>query len=371
MIKILFVCHGNICRSPMAEFIMKDLTAKMNLTTKFEIASAATSTEEIGNSVHPGTTRKLKEYGISTAGKYARQMTRSDYKKFDYIIGMDRYNIENILRISGGDLEGKVYKLLDFTERGGDIADPWYTGDFNRTYQDVFEGCSALLKRVMVKMKKAVVFDMDGVLIDSEQLVIKSWKRVAEKYGGPLQEHIEEVCIKSLGTNSEETKRIFKAQFGEDFPYDAYKKEASAGYHEMVDTEGLPVKAGVFELLNYLKKIGFRIGLASSTRTEVVIAEMKMIGAFPYFDVIVGGDMPKAGKPEPDIYWMACEMLGIEPEEAYAIEDSYNGIRSAYRAGLSPIMTPDLVAPNEEMRRLAYSIQKSLLDVREFLMQNH
>ena len=146
MKKILFVCHGNICRSPMAEFVMKDLVQKAGLADHFYIESAATSTEEIGNEVYPPAKRKLAEHGISCKGKKARQMTRSDYQRFDLLIGMDDWNIRNMTRIAGGDPEGKIHKLLDYTARKGDVADPWYTGDFDATWRDVTEGCGELLK---------------------------------------------------------------------------------------------------------------------------------------------------------------------------------------------------------------------------------
>ena len=149
MIKILFVCHGNICRSPMAEFVMKDMVRKAGAEKDFYIASAATSTEEIGNPVHHGTRRKLKEFGISTDGKYAVQLRRDDYEKYDYLIGMEHMNIRNMLRITGGDPEKKICRLLDFTDAPGDIADPWYTGDFETTYKDVVKGCQALLAKLV------------------------------------------------------------------------------------------------------------------------------------------------------------------------------------------------------------------------------
>ena len=145
MIKVLFLCHGNICRSPMAEFVMKDLVAKQGLSAQFYIASAATSTEEIGNGVHYGTRRILKEHSIPCFGKTAVRLEPGDYKKYDYLIGMDQWNIKNMLRILGSDPEHKVSRLLDFTDHPGDIADPWYTGDFDLTYQDIREGCEALL----------------------------------------------------------------------------------------------------------------------------------------------------------------------------------------------------------------------------------
>ena len=146
MIKVLFICHGNICRSPMAEFLFKDLVARRGLADQFEIASAATSREEIGNPVHWGTREKLRECGISVAGKYAVQMTRADYKKYDYLLGMDQYNIRNMSRIVGSDPEGKIRRLLDFTDHPRDIADPWYTGNFDATYRDIMEGLEAFLR---------------------------------------------------------------------------------------------------------------------------------------------------------------------------------------------------------------------------------
>ena len=147
MKRILFVCHGNICRSPMAEFVMKDLVGKAGLKDDYYIESAATSTEEIGNEVYPPARRKLAEHGISAKGKTARQLTRRDYDRFDLLIGMDTWNIRNMNRMCGGDPQGKIHKLMDYTRRPGDVADPWYTGDFETTWQDVLEGCQCLLEQ--------------------------------------------------------------------------------------------------------------------------------------------------------------------------------------------------------------------------------
>ena len=146
MIKILFVCHGNICRSPMAEFVMKDLVEKAGLKDRFHIESAATSTEEIGNPVYPPARRKLAEYGISCAGHAARQLTRKDYDQFDWLIGMDFANLRNMRRMCGGDEQEKIHLLMDYTHRPGEVADPWYTGNFEATWQDVREGCEGLLQ---------------------------------------------------------------------------------------------------------------------------------------------------------------------------------------------------------------------------------
>ena len=147
MIKIMFVCHGNICRSPMAEFVMRDIIKKAGLNEKIHIASSATSREEIGNPVHPGTRKKLAEYGLSVDGKTAIQITKEDYKNYDYIIVMDSFNLRNLQRIIGSDIEKKVYMLLDFAD-GGDIADPWYTGNFDRTYDDILKGCKGLFNKI-------------------------------------------------------------------------------------------------------------------------------------------------------------------------------------------------------------------------------
>ena len=148
MIKILFICHGNICRSPMAEFVMKNLVKKAGLEHEFSIASAATSTEEIGNPVYPPARRKLAEHGIGCAGHAARQLRRDDYDRYDYLIGMDSANLRNMHRICGGDPEDKISLLLDWTNRPSSVADPWYTGDFEATWTDVLEGCQALLEQI-------------------------------------------------------------------------------------------------------------------------------------------------------------------------------------------------------------------------------
>ena len=151
MIKILFVCHGNICRSPMAEFILKDLVKKAGLTADFHIESAAASAEEIGNPVYPPARRKLAEHGIRCDGKTARQLMRRDYDQFDLLIGMDEANLRRMRRICGGDPDGRLHLLMEFAARPGEtpgeVADPWYTRDFERTWQDILAGCQGLLTR--------------------------------------------------------------------------------------------------------------------------------------------------------------------------------------------------------------------------------
>ena len=148
MNSILFVCHGNICRSPMAEFVMKDMVKRAGLEAEFHIESAATSTEELGNPVYPPARRKLNEHGLRCDGKTARQMRREDYDRFDLLIGMDAFNLRNMRRIVGGDPQGKLHLLLDYTSRPGEVDDPWYSGDFDATWRDVTEGCEGLLKHL-------------------------------------------------------------------------------------------------------------------------------------------------------------------------------------------------------------------------------
>ncbi|MBD5508530.1 MAG: HAD family phosphatase [Lachnospiraceae bacterium] len=211
--------------------------------------------------------------------------------------------------------------------------------------------------------KKAVIFDMDGVIFDSEQLILDCWEQVAEKYHFS---GIREVCIDCIGTNSVKTKEIVCAYYGESFPYEEYRKEVSGLFREYIQTKGLPVKNGVRELLEYLQDRRIPIGLASSTRLAVVEEELKQAGLYDYFQVVMGGDQLKRSKPEPDIYLMTCEKMGILPECAYAIEDSYNGIRSAYRAGMMPIMVPDILQADDEMKEKSIAVLQDLFQVKQY-----
>ena len=153
MTRIMFVCHGNICRSPSAEFIMKKLASEKGVSSQFEICSSATSTEEIwngvGNPVYPPMKRELESHGIDCSGKRAVQLKKEDYEKYDYFIGMDSANIRNMHRILGGDPENKISKLMDYTKKGGDVADPWYSERFDIAYNDILEGCTALLEKLI------------------------------------------------------------------------------------------------------------------------------------------------------------------------------------------------------------------------------
>lgn len=146
MVRVLFVCHGNICRSPMGEFIFKDMVARMGIASQFEVASAATSREEIGNPVYPPARRELAKHGISCAGKTARQVTAADYAHYDYLLYMEAYNLPRLLRVIGSDPQGKCHRVLDFAPHPADIDDPWYTGDFSGVYDQITQGCRYFLK---------------------------------------------------------------------------------------------------------------------------------------------------------------------------------------------------------------------------------
>lgn len=212
--------------------------------------------------------------------------------------------------------------------------------------------------------KKAIIFDMDGVIFDTERLVIDCWGKVGDRYGLP---NIRETFIRCIGTTIVKTKEIVFETYGKEFDYDKYSAEASRHFHEATDIPGIPVKKGVRELLAYLEERRIPLGLASSTRLAVVEEELKQAGLYHYFSVVVGGDLLKRSKPEPDIYLMACEKMGVAPEDAYAIEDSYNGIRAAYTAGMTPIMVPDMLEATEEMREKSVAVLADLLQVRDWL----
>lgn len=212
-------------------------------------------------------------------------------------------------------------------------------------------------------MTKAVVFDMDGVLFDTERLCQDSWIEVANRRGLPDMEIIFPKCI---GRNANDSRQIVLEAYGADFDYEVFRREASDWFWKYLEENGLPVKEGVRELLNWLKEQGWRIGLASSTRRSSVISHLEQAGIKDFFEEIITGDMVEHSKPLPDIYLLACRKLMVDPAETYAIEDSPNGIRSAYRAGMKPIMVPDLLSPDGEMEQLSTCIFSGLLDVLDY-----
>lgn len=212
----------------------------------------------------------------------------------------------------------------------------------------------------------AVVFDMDGVIFDSEKLVILCWQAVAEKYG---IEDIETACRECFGLNRESTRQKMLLRYGADFPYDAYKREMSELFHSRYSGGKLPLKPGVIELLQYLKEHHIRIALASSTRSQVVRQELSDAGILAYFDAVICGDMVERSKPAPDIFLKACEKLEVNTAVSFAVEDSYNGIRSANAAGLRTIMVPDLAEPTSEMEQLTEIILPDLIHVKQYFME--
>jgi HAD superfamily hydrolase (TIGR01509 family) len=214
---------------------------------------------------------------------------------------------------------------------------------------------------------RAVVFDMDGVIFDSERLVMGCWKEIADMMG---VEDIEQAMRECLGVNKAQTKENMLRRYGETFPYDEFNREASAMFHERYGNGKLPMKTGVKEILTYLKEKNIKIALASSTREKIVRQELYDAGILDFFEAVICGDMVEKSKPAPDIYLKACSELGIEPGDAYAIEDSYNGIRSAAAAGLKAIMVPDMSEPTDEMKKLALVILPNLADVLNYIEYN-
>ncbi len=212
-----------------------------------------------------------------------------------------------------------------------------------------------------MKAPEAVIFDMDGVIFDSERLYMQCCKEAAEIYGA---ENIEDTVMKCIGVNTENTLRIYREAYGEDFPLDDFWHEATSRFAQKAHGGLLPVKNGAEEILSYLHEKKIPVALASSTKTETVIRELKAAGLYGYFDIIVGGDMVSVSKPRPDIFLLAMEKLGRKPEECTIIEDSYNGVRAARAAGAYVIMVPDIAQPDDEMKALADIILSSLVEVK-------
>lgn len=211
---------------------------------------------------------------------------------------------------------------------------------------------------------EAVVFDMDGIIFDSEKATMDCWLELAAKYG---IKNMEESFFACIGTTMVRTREIMLERYGDDFPYDEYAKEASHMYHEKYDGGRLPMKKGVKELLSYLKTSGKKIALASSTRRQTVVNQLRDAKILEYFDAVICGDMVTRSKPAPDIFLKACEEIESVPEMTYAIEDSYNGIRAASTGKLRPIMVPDLLPSTEEMEEISEVILEDLLEVIKYL----
>lgn len=214
--------------------------------------------------------------------------------------------------------------------------------------------------------KNTVIFDMDGVIFDSEQIVLSSWKKVAEEYG---LEDIESVMKQCIGLNYQAANEVFTKAYDGKYDFDFLKPKTSVYYYEHVEKYGLPVKTGVRELLTYLKENGYKTAVASSTRIAVVQKEMEEAGLTSYFRKLVGGDMIQRSKPAPDIFLEAARVLDAKTENCYVIEDSYNGIRAAHAAGMTPLMVPDLLPATQEMEQLAEKIFKDLHEVKVYIAE--
>ncbi|MCF0237679.1 MAG: HAD family phosphatase [Sphaerochaetaceae bacterium] len=208
---------------------------------------------------------------------------------------------------------------------------------------------------------------MDGIIFDSEKAVIDQWIIVADKYGIP---NIKDTFIKCIGTSYKDTQKVFEQTYGPGFDYMKYRNEMSKLYHEKYDNGLLPLKKGAVEILQTFKKEGVRLALASSSNINTVKSELKGAGLLDYFEVVLGGNMVTQGKPHPEIFLKTATELKVKPEETYVIEDSFNGIRAAYNGGFIPIMVPDILLPNEEMREKSKLIFNDLVEVKNYFLNN-
>ena len=213
-------------------------------------------------------------------------------------------------------------------------------------------------------MIEAIVFDMDGILFDTERLSVESWIEVAERLGLP---DIDKGVYGCIGLNRTDCRIFLKETYGQDFPYDYFREQTAAVFQRKMAKDGLPVMKGAGELLAWLQEKGLKVALASSTSHKTVESHLQQAGFTGFFQAVIGGDMVEHSKPQPDIYLKACQLLDVEPGNAAAIEDSPNGIRSAYAAGMLPVMVPDLVKPDPEIEKMLYRKCDSLFAVRDFL----
>ena len=215
----------------------------------------------------------------------------------------------------------------------------------------------------------AVIFDLDGVIFDSERACLASWREVAKKY---YLENIDEVFRKCIGTNKYQTREIVEKEYAPKFGVgfsDTVLAEGSIIFHQNYDNGRLPLKKGVPEIFDFLKERNIPMAVASSTRRAVVCEELEAAGLLSYFEKIIGGDAVKISKPNPEIYLIACKEMNVQPQNAYAVEDSYNGVRAAHAAGMHALMVPDLIAPDDEMRSLSEYICEDLLELRSVFEQ--
>ncbi len=213
-------------------------------------------------------------------------------------------------------------------------------------------------------MTPNIIFDMDGVLIDSERLYDRAWRQVSADMNLP---DVDDCLTQCVGRNSRDTSVILMERYGPTFNADLFRDEIRAAFAAIVETEGLPLKPGTIELLDWLRTQGWPLALATSTGRQSAERHLKSVGLFDYFSTIITGDMVSVGKPAPDIYLLAAEKIGASPQDCIAIEDSPNGVKSAYTAGLKTILVPDMLDPDPEIRQLALRVFPSLVEVKTFL----
>lgn len=231
---------------------------------------------------------------------------------------------------------------------------------------EMFTG-TQLMMNLTQETKGTVIFDMDGVIFDTESIYAKGWMEAAKEYG---YDDIKEAVLGAIGRNAADTRALFMELMGPEYPYDDVWNRAVVLAKESMARDGLPMMKGVRELLDYLQRNNYRIGLASSTRKGRVLEQLQDAGILDYFQTVVGGDMVEHSKPNPEIYLLACKEMGVKPEEAYAIEDSPNGIRAAHGAGMKALMVPDMIAPTEEIKSLCTGVFEDLFAVRDYLSED-
>ena len=335
MIRILFICHGNICRSPMAEFIMKKLVRDAGREEEFRIESAATSYEEIGNPVYPPARRELAAHGISCEGKTARHLEREDYRAFDYLIGMERMNLRNMERICGGDPEGKMFRMRDFTDQPGEIDDPWYTGRFAEVYEQILEGCRGLLAKCGGENpapgggKTAFLFDLDGTLLNTlediadamnyalRSLGLPTWE--TEKYRFMVGNGAKVLAERAAGNHPEMADQVLKIY---QHRYETHLRVKTRPYE------------GITEALRKLASGGAALCVLSNkpdADTRSLIAD-----CFPDIPFAhVQGQLPGVPrKPDPTAALAIAEKIGIPPEQFVYVGDSGVDMDCAGRAGM-------------------------------------
>ena len=294
-LSILFICHGNICRSPMAEFIFKDMLRRQNLEGRFLVESAGTSSEEEGNPVYPPARRILERHGLDCAGKRARRIEPEDYDKFDFLLCAESYNIRNLKRFFPNDIQHKIHRLLDFTDSPRDISDPWYSGNFQLVFDEITEGCRALLHYLLKeypqlaqgqaetrKKRPGAIIDLDGFLLDS----LKAWHRLdrdfLEKHGLYNEENMHAM------TNA--STIAFAADYMVAHHFPGTRQDVINEITSMIEDAYHNTAAlfpGALDFLQTLKDNGYSLVLLTAAPEKMAMAALQRTGAAPFFDAFV------------------------------------------------------------------------------------